>query len=122
MRILVIDDQTEICDIISLILVRNGYEVAKAGSIADASNLIRNNKWDLVITDVMIPHTGGFELVEAIKSMYDIPVIIMSGMNRDVLYTTNTKADSFLAKPFNHNDLLGNIERLVKKPITEKSS
>ena len=114
MKILVIDDEAPILEMVSKALHRNGYDVVAVSNIPDAAKQIRNNTWDLVITDVMIPFKGGFELVEAIKSNSNTPVIIMTGMSEDVLSATVTKADAIFHKPFSSTDLLDTVKRLIK--------
>ena len=113
MRVLVIDDEKEILMMVSKALGRNGYEVITASNIPEAAKLIRNNIWDLIITDVMIPYVGGFELVDDIKAISTTPVIMMTGMSEDVLNTTVTKADKVLHKPFNSNDLIKAAKELT---------
>jgi DNA-binding response OmpR family regulator len=106
MKVLVIDDEKEILLMVEKALGRNGYEVVTVSNIPEAAKLIRNNKWDLIITDVMIPYAGGFELVEDVKSMSDTPVIMMTGMSEDVLSATINKADKILHKPFSSEELI----------------
>jgi DNA-binding response OmpR family regulator len=113
MKILVVDDENEILIMVSKLLKRNGYEVVAVGSIGEAAKLIRNNQWDLIISDVMIPYAGGFELVDAVKSESTTPVIIMTGMSEEVLQTTVTRADVIIHKPFKSKDLLNHVKELT---------
>jgi len=118
MRILVIDDEKEICEMISKALERNGYEVVTAHSIRSAAQMIRSETWDLVITDVMLPYVGGFELVDAIKSTSAIPVIMMTGMSDEVLSATVHKADMVIHKPFSVYDLMNAVKMLTEREKT----
>ncbi len=116
MRILVIDDEQEICEMVTKALTRNGYEVITAYNIQDAYRLIRDEAWDLVITDVMIPYVGGFELAEAIKtSSSSTPVIMMTGMSEEVLKATVNKADLVISKPFDSADLVKAVKELTEE-------
>ena len=113
MKILVIDDEKEICEMITKALTRNGYEVTTANSIHTAGKLITSAQWDLIITDVMIPYVGGFELVDDIKANSSTPVIVMSGMSEDVLAATVNKADLLIHKPFSGNELVQAVKDLI---------
>ena len=115
MKILVIDDEKDILEMVSKALKRNGYEVTTAWNIADAAKQIRYNKWDLIVSDVMIPYEGGFELVDSVKAISDTPVILITGMSEDVLNATVNKADVILHKPFTAKVLVDEVNRLVKK-------
>ena len=115
MKVLVIDDEIPILEMISKILTRNGYEVVAVSNLTDASKELQKNGWDLIITDVMIPYKGGFELVDDIKSRSQIPVIIITGMSDDVLKATVHKADMLFQKPFNGIDLLEGVKKLTQE-------
>ena len=93
MKILVIDDEKDILEMVSKALERSGYEVTTVWNIPDAAKQIRYNKWDLIVSDVMIPYEGGFELVDSVKATSDTPVILITGMSEDVLNATVNKAD-----------------------------
>ena len=114
MKVLVIDDETDILNMVSKALERNGYEATAVSNIPDAAKQIRWHKWDLIITDVMIPYEGGFELVEGIKAISDTPVIMITGMSEDVLKATINKADAILHKPFTGADLIRKVKELTK--------
>jgi DNA-binding response OmpR family regulator len=113
MNVLVIDDEKEIREIVSKTLTNAGYDVTATDNVVDAVKLINSKSWDLVISDIMIPHLGGFEIVDHIKDSSNTPVIVMTGMDKDVLMSTLNKADHVLTKPFSSKDLLG----LVKKEL-----
>lgn len=113
MKILVIDDEKEICEMVTKALNRNGYDVVTAYSIHSAAKLIRSNTWDLIITDVMLPYVGGFELVDDIKSNSSTPVIMMTGMSEEVLKTTVNKADVIIHKPFSGSELVKAVKGLT---------
>ncbi|CAN5661599.1 hypothetical protein BH11BAC1_BH11BAC1_16000 [soil metagenome] len=113
MKVLVIDDEKDILEMVSKALKRNGYEVTVASTIAEAAKQIRYNKWDLIISDVMIPYEGGFELVDSIKATSNTPVIMITGMSEDVLKATINKADVIMHKPFSSADLIKRVNELT---------
>ena len=122
MKILVIDDEKEILLLVSKVLERNDYEVTTAESILAASKLIHNNTWDLIISDVMLPYLGGFELVEDIKATYSTPVILITGMSEDVFKATINKADKILYKPFSSDELINAVKQLTAGATTSNSN
>ena len=113
MKILVIDDENEICEMVTKALMRNGYDVSTANTLHTASKLITSDKWDLIITDAMIPYVGGFELVDDIKATTSTPVIMITGMSEDVLKATVNKADLVIHKPFSGYDLVNAVKELT---------
>ena len=94
MKVLVIDDELQILEMISKILTRNGYDVTAVSNLTDASRELQKKGWDIIITDVMIPYKGGFE---------------------DVLKATVHKADMLFQKPFNGVDLLEGVKKLTQE-------
>ncbi len=115
-NVLVIDDEKDIRENISIILKKHDYHPVTIDNVVDAEDMIRNKKWDIIISDVMIPHLGGFELVDVVKQISsDTPVILVTGMDKDILNTTATRADIILTKPFTGKQLIDAIESLLGK-------
>lgn len=115
-NVLVIDDEKDIRENISIILKKHEYHPVTIDNVVDAEDMIRNKKWDIIISDVMIPHLGGFELVDVVKQISsDTPVILVTGMDKDILNTTSTRADIILTKPFTGKQLIDAIESLLGK-------
>ena len=114
MNILVIDDEKDIRDSISSILTKKGYNPTTIDNVMDAEDLIRNKKWDLIISDIMIPHLGGFELVDVLKAVSPkTPMIIITGMDKDILDATVTRANVILTKPFTSQQLTDAVSKLT---------
>ena len=115
-NVLVIDDEKDIRENISIILKKHDYHPVTIDNVVDAEDMIRNKKWDIIISNVMIPHLGGFELVDVVKQISsDTPVILVTGMDKDILNTTATRADIILTKPFTGKQLIDAIESLLGK-------
>jgi DNA-binding response OmpR family regulator len=121
MKILLIDDEKDILEMVSKALKRNGYEVTAVASIPEAAKQIRYHQWDLIISDVMIPYEGGFELVESIKASSNTPVIMITGMSEDILNATINKADAILHKPFSSADLIKKVKELTANSASSES-
>ena len=106
MNVLVIDDEKDIRENVSSILKKQGHKTTTADNVEDAENLIRTKKWDIIVSDIMIPHLGGFELVDLIKEVSPkTPVIVVTGMDKDILDSTLIYADIVLTKPFTSKQL-----------------
>lgn len=116
MNVLVIDDEKDIRDNISSILTKKGYTPTTVGNIFDARKLIHSSKWDIIISDIMIPHIGGFDLVDLVKAVSpQTPVVIVTGMEKNILNATRTNADMVLTKPFTSKQLTDAIDKLTDK-------
>src|SRR4051794_9357050 len=107
--ILIIDDEKIIRDSVAKTLQQAGYKTETRGTLLEAVEAIQANEYDLIICDVMIPHIGGLELVDKLKSdpKYSaIPVVLMTGMDRDILNATSLSANAVLTKPFDSSQLI----------------
>ena len=113
MNILVIDDEKDIRDLVSRTLTGAGYNVTSAGTVPEAEQLIIKKKWDLVISDVMIPHLGGFEIADLVKAKKDTPVILLTGMDKEILNSTLTEANAILIKPVSAQKLLDTVRETL---------
>ncbi len=117
-KILVIEDDTELLFALKTILSIEGYQVETADSVVAGKIKIAENNYDLVITDIMLPHWGGFDLVDAVKENENkrkTPVIVITGMDEDILKTTRTFAEKCLTKPFNKQILLSAVDEVLQK-------
>lgn len=117
--ILVIDDEEVIATSISRALKREGYSVIITSDYKTSIKVIANSEIDLIISDVMLPYTGGFDIVEYVKnddSLKSTPVILVTGMDKDILYSSSIKADAVVSKPFDMERLIA----LVKINLKEK--
>jgi DNA-binding response OmpR family regulator len=122
-RILCIDDEKEIIDLIRLILNRKGYDVA--GAIGGEEGLAKARSWkpDLVLLDLMMPDMDGWEVfhrIRADEALTGIPVIVVTARAQSidrVLGLHVARVDDYISKPFTPQDLVESVERvLAKKP------
>ncbi len=114
-KVMVIDDNPEILDMVETILVKNNFEVKRVMSGFDAGFLLARWTPDLVLLDFLMPDLDGFELCRRIKTdktTQDIPVIAVSALTapNDVEKIKKAGADDYLSKPFKSQDLIGKIE------------
>ena len=78
LRILVVDDEEDICDLIRFNLEEEGYVVSVSNNGMDALNKVERNLPDAIILDLMIPGISGMELCKKIKSRYDVPILMVT--------------------------------------------
>ncbi|MGB9562093.1 MAG: response regulator [bacterium] len=118
-KILVVDDQESILELLKAILERENFEVFLAANGFDALDIIAHNEIDLVITDVSMPELDGFTLLQIIKNRYpNLPVIVMTGYYD--IYTKEEAikygASRFLPKPFRPEEVLKIISNELGVP------
>jgi CheY-like chemotaxis protein len=118
-RILVIDDNQEILDIISKVLSKAGYAVSSTTKGEDGARLFRQEPFDLIITDIIMPEKGGIDLIIDLKNEFsDVKIIAISGggINEpgkylDLAYALG--ATITLSKPFSNKDLLAKVSEAL---------
>lgn len=118
-KILVVDDEQTVCTSIQKILSRRGYSVDNSLNAKDAVAKIKENNFDVVITDLMMPDTNGMELLEIIKKHYpELEVILITGYAsiETAVKATRMGASDYLPKPFTPDELT----EVTKKAIERK--
>jgi two-component system alkaline phosphatase synthesis response regulator PhoP/two-component system response regulator VicR len=113
-----VDDEPNIVRLIQVNLERHGYQVETANNGAQALAKIKANRPDLLVSDVMMPEMDGFELLANVRrdpSLMDLPVIMLTAkaQDKDVLEGYKTGADMYLTKPFNPQELLAFVKRIL---------
>ena len=117
-RILLVEDEQSLADIIKLNLELEGYKVQMASDGKKALKMFKQERFDLVILDVMLPEMDGFTVCEAIRlDNEQIPVLFLTAKNSSADRVTGLKigADDYLTKPFNLEELLLRIQVLLKR-------
>ncbi len=107
-KILVVDDEENVCQSVKKILSRKGYQVSQALTVDDAVKLINDMTFDLVITDLMKPGTSGMDLVQIIREKYpELDVIMITGYAsiESAVKATKLGASAYLPKPFTPDEL-----------------
>lgn len=120
-RILCIEDEPEMIDLIRLILGRKGFEVSGASGGQDGIFKVRKEKPDLVLLDLMMPFMDGWEVYQQMKAdeaTKNIPVIVVTAKAQSidkVLGLHIAKVDDYIAKPFSPKELIDSVERVFAK-------
>jgi len=119
-RICVLEDNDEILEIIKIVLEDENYDVYGFGTVAAFMANYLDLKPDLCLLDVMLPDGNGIEVCEAIKKhpkSAGIPVVVMTANSRMDKMREGSKANDFIAKPFDINDFAHRINRLITVEI-----
>jgi DNA-binding response OmpR family regulator len=117
-KILVVDDEENVCRSINRVLSRKGYEVSQALNVEDAVKRIKEMTFDLVITDLMIPRTSGMELLKIIREDYpELDVIMITGYAsiESAVKATKLGASAYLPKPFTPDELTEVTQKMLDK-------
>jgi len=124
MRLLVVDDDANIAELLSAALRFVGYEVLLARSGAEALALARQSAPDLVVLDVMLPKMNGFDVLRRIRSVSRIPVLLLTARGEDVdrIVGLEIGADDYLPKPFNPRELVARIRAVLRRTRTADGS
>lgn len=120
MKILVVDDEADIRELVRLNLTREGYEVLDCESGEQALNLSRSKGPDLVVLDLMLPGIDGLEVCKQLKAdpkTAQVPIVILTakGEEADVVAGLEVGADDYVAKPFSGKVLVARVRRLLRK-------
>jgi diguanylate cyclase (GGDEF)-like protein/PAS domain S-box-containing protein len=117
-RLLVVDDDPTVLDLISTKLNLEGYMVTTAESAETALSLVGKNDFDLVITDLILPGIDGFTLTEVLKTKHPtVGVIVITGMTdvSSAVRAMRSGADDYISKPFNLEHMAISVERTLEK-------
>ena len=119
-KIIVVEDEPDLVDVVTYNLQREGYFVLAAQRGDEGLNLIRSERPDLVLLDLMLPGMDGLSICRQMKSdnsLSEIPIIIASakGEESDVVIGLEMGADDYLAKPFSPRELLARIKAVLRR-------
>ena len=116
-RILAVDDNPEIREIIRVLLSGEGYTVLEAGDGSAALEALGKEAFDLIILDIMMPGMNGYETCGRIREMSNAPILFLSARttDSDKLLGFSSGGDDYLAKPFSYSELLGRAKALIRR-------
>jgi len=121
-KILLVDDEPDLVQMIKLRLKAAGYEVATAGDGQQALEAVKTEKPDLMILDLMLPKLDGYKVCRFLKfdeRTKDIPILIFTAraQEQDIKLATECGADGYLTKPFEAQTLLAKLQELAAKKV-----
>ncbi len=115
-KILVVDDEKSICDLIDLNLSASGYHCQSVQNGLDAIDLIEKENFDLILLDIMLPGADGYDVMEYIRPL-KIPVIFITAKHevKDRVKGLKLGADDYLVKPFDVVELIARVEAVLRR-------
>ena len=116
-RILVVDDEVEIADLIEVYLKNENYIVYKFYSAKEALECIRTTEIDLAILDIMLPEINGFEICKTIREQYTYPVIMLTAKDAETDKITGLTlgADDYITKPFHPLEMVARVKAQLRR-------
>jgi len=122
-KILVIDDDTAVTDLLSVLLRSQGFDVTATNSSSDGLGYIRENEPDLIVLDLMMPEIDGWEVCRSVRAFSQVPIIVLSALNDPSMVASvlDAGADDYLTKPTPSRVLVAHINRLLKRNETSKN-
>lgn len=121
-KILVIEDDREIRELIELYLKSNHYQVLLASDGQEGLELAENANPDLVILDILLPPKNGFEVCHQIRKKSNVPIIFLTCKqdSEDIIKGLNLGGDDYLTKPFDPGILIARVKALLRRSGTEE--
>lgn len=117
MRILVVDDEEKIRNVIKEYAEFEGYEISEANDGMEAVSICKTEDFDIIIMDIMMPRLDGFSAIKEIKKTKNIPVLMLSarGEEYDKLFGFEIGIDDYVVKPFSPKELMARVNAIVKR-------
>lgn len=118
-KVLIIDDDEELCDLVSEYLAVEGFETEAVHEGDTGLEKAKTGKYDLAILDVMLPKMNGFEVLKNIRSHSDLPVLMLTARGDDMerIVGLEIGADDYLPKPFNPRELVARLRAILRRSI-----
>ncbi|MEK4083545.1 response regulator transcription factor [Psychrobacillus sp. FSL K6-1415] len=115
--ILLVDDEQRMLDLIELFLQPLGYKCIKETSGKKATEIMKNEKVNLVLLDVMMPEMDGWEVCEKIREFSNVPIIMLTARSDklDLVKGLNTGADDYITKPFDEKELVARVNAILRR-------
>ncbi|MDO5734319.1 MAG: response regulator transcription factor [Eubacteriales bacterium] len=120
-RILVCEDDNSISDVLARLLTRHGYQVEQAYSGTEALRLLNEQRYDLVLLDLMLPGMSGEEILAERESRTPVIVISAKGAVEDRLAALRLGADDFIQKPFHNEELILRLAAVLRRSNYQSS-
>lgn len=116
-KVLVVDDDANIRELISIFLSGEGYTVLEAENGREALTLLEENNIQIVVVDVMMPEVDGYELTKEVKKYYDIPILMVTakGESQDKLKGFDLGVDDYVVKPFDPLEIVARVKALLRR-------
>lgn len=122
-RILIVDDEAKIREVLAEYAEFEGFASDQAADGMEAVNKCKNEDYDLILMDIMMPKLDGYSAVKEIRKFKDIPVIMLSarGEEYDKLFGFEIGADDYVVKPFSPKEVMARVNAVLKRNVQAKS-
>ena len=119
---MVVDDEANIVDLVSLYLERDGFQVESASDGVSAFEKIQANEPSLVVLDIMLPEMDGFEVCRKTRVISEVPIIMLTARDEDFdkIVGLELGADDYLTKPFNPRELVARVKAILRRSDRRK--
>ena len=116
-KVLIVDDEKRMLDLIALYLKPHNYICEKAKGANEALSLIKYETFDIVLLDIMMPEMDGWELCQKIRRFSDVPIIMLTARDQreDIIKGLQLGADDYITKPFNEDELIARMAALLRR-------
>ncbi len=121
MRLLIVDDDAELCSLLKEFFERDGFTVECAHEGRAGLELAQQGGHDLVVLDVMLPGLDGFEILKRLRATSRVPVLMLTARGEDVdrIVGLELGADDYLPKPFNPRELTARVKAILRRTETK---
>lgn len=123
-NILVVDDDAALLEVMSIMLLSEGYRVLTAEDGAEALKISEDEELDLVVLDIMLPKMSGFDVLKRLREHTDVPVVMLTAKSQSVDKVVGLElgADDYITKPFDTKELLARIKAILRRFGRSESS
>ena len=119
-KILVVDDEKPISEIVKYNLVKEGYEVFTAYDGEEALEKVEEVEPDLIILDLMLPKMDGLEVAREVRKTHDMPIIMVTAKDSEIdkVLGLELGADDYVTKPFSNRELVARVKANLRQPVS----
>ncbi len=123
-KVLIVDDEEDIRDIVGTLLEMNGFTAVEAGDVDEMHGQISSNDLSLIILDIGLPGSDGLTALKKLRGTLDIPIILLTGKNDviDKVVGLELGADDYVTKPFHSHELIARIKTVLRRANTQVST
>ncbi len=123
-NILIADDNSQIVSILSEYCKKNNFTVTEAYNGEEALNKVKNNKFDIILLDVMMPKKNGFDVCREIRSFSNVPIIMVTARGEDFerIMGLEIGADDYIVKPFSPGEVVARINAVLRRIYPKDST
>ena len=123
-NILITDDNRQIAAILSEYAKKNGFKASVALDGEEALNAVKNNNFDIILLDVMMPKKDGFEVCKEIRSFSNVPIIMITAKGEDYekIMGLEMGADDYIVKPFSPGEVMARIRAILRRIVPSENN